>query len=603
MFSPTHGLFVFSPFLIFIPFFARAIWRDQAWRALTALLALAAIVQILAYAFGDWRQGASWGPRWLTDMLPIWMWMIPPALAAMTLRLRSLFAAACAGAIAIQTIGAFWYIGETDVAIFAPTNRADRMSAAWDFRNAPFLVEARHPPASPDLLVHLQGNIDVVAPDATAGDGQFQIAGWALTNSGSPFDLTLRIDGVLTGETTEFFERTDVVSALGEASPSGWRLTFPGNDLAPGLHRASVLVRASAGGDPRLLMERSFTIAADDGKRSLADSMRFAARAISAGQQPSGYWLTSFTGGTAFLSPKSEMNTFTNAAMIDIAGPVAEAAGISLEIERARSFLTDQIETGGLVRYHGRPDAPTIGSLGCAITPDADDTALVWRLAPAADRTLLTAARSTLDRFRNAEGLYRTWLAPREDYQCIDPGKDPNPTDFGIQMHVFMLLAQEDPSGANRLCALLKPRLDDDDLWVYYRLAPPVILMRLADLARKGCQLNPPAARLATDVSGQQPWVDAVGLLLKLEEQPPLQATLGSAERLLETLADDAFSLATESPPLVYHNDLSATVRRYYWSTELGLALWLRLYFAYERALSTQRCAPDVASETCIQPN
>src|SRR6202051_4425047 len=50
-------------------------------------------------------------------------------------------------------------------------------------------------------------------------------------------------------------------------------------------------------------------------------------------------------------------------------------------LERARRFLTAQIEANGLVRYHGLPDAPTIGTLGCAITPDSDDTSLVWRIA------------------------------------------------------------------------------------------------------------------------------------------------------------------------------------------------------------------------------
>jgi hypothetical protein len=34
-------------------------------------------------------------------------------------------------------------------------------------------------------------------------------------------------------------------------------------------------------------------------------------------------------------------------------------------------------------------------------------------------------------------------------------------------------------------------------------------------------------------------------------------------------------------PPLLYHNDLTATVSRYYWSEDVGYALWLRLYDEY----------------------
>jgi hypothetical protein len=33
-------------------------------------------------------------------------------------------------------------------------------------------------------------------------------------------------------------------------------------------------------------------------------------------------------------------------------------------------------------------------------------------------------------------------------------------------------------------------------------------------------------------------------------------------------------------PPLLYHNDLSASVKRFYWSEDVGYALWLRLYEA-----------------------
>ncbi|HXJ43008.1 MAG TPA: hypothetical protein VNH18_27250, partial [Bryobacteraceae bacterium] len=67
--------------------------------------------------------------------------------------------------------------------------------------------------------------------------------------------------------------------------------------------------------------------------------------------------------------------------------------------------LTAQIEANGLVRYHGLPDAPTIGTLGCAITPDSDDTSLVWRIAPGAHKELLPAALKILAAYRTADGL------------------------------------------------------------------------------------------------------------------------------------------------------------------------------------------------------
>ena len=103
--------------------------------------------------------------------------------------------------------------------------------------------------------------------------------------------------------------------------------------------------------------------------RQLADAARRAAKRLAERQQGPGDRLMSFTGKAAFEQPRPEMNTFLNAMMIDIASPVAEAAGLTGTLRRAREFLTSQIEAGGLVRYHGRPDAPTIGTLGSPSRP------------------------------------------------------------------------------------------------------------------------------------------------------------------------------------------------------------------------------------------
>jgi hypothetical protein len=46
---------------------------------------------------------------------------------------------------------------------------------------------------------------------------------------------------------------------------------------------------------------------------------------------------------------------------------------------------------------------------------------------------------------------------------------------------------------------------------------------------------------------------------------------------VLQTLAANDFALVQRNPPLLYHNDLTATVPRYYWSADVGYALWLRL--------------------------
>jgi hypothetical protein len=61
---------------------------------------------------------------------------------------------------------------------------------------------------------------------------------------------------------------------------------------------------------------------------------------------------------------------------------------------------------------------------------------------------------------------------------------------------------------------------------------------------------------------------------------------------LLVRIGSDDFAQLRRSPPLLYHNDLSATVTRFYWSEDVGYALWLRLYEA-ARVETGQRHQPS----------
>src|SRR5262249_58028228 len=61
-------------------------------------------------------------------------------------------------------------------------------------------------------------------------------------------------------------------------------------------------------------------------------------------------WLTTFTDAPAYEHARQELNTFVNALMIDVAAPVAEAAGLAGMLGRARDFLTNQIEAGEIGR-------------------------------------------------------------------------------------------------------------------------------------------------------------------------------------------------------------------------------------------------------------
>jgi len=590
LFSPTRGLFVFSPFLLFVPCLIFYALRERSERDLTVALCVAMVAQVVGYAMVDWRQGISWGPRWLTDMVPLLMWMLPPILAALSRTGRMLFAAACALSIGIQVVGAFWYTGANDAAMMA-TQAGDRTKPMWEPRNAAFIAELKHSPVPPDLFMALRGNVDLIdtvdvaVHDAIKGtrmERQIDVAGWALVDSDSPHDVAVLIDGIEVAGTSHFFERPDVRATVGVKSPAGWRMRAPAGHMEPGRHLLAAVVRPRAGGGVRLLRERTFDLAPestlDPKERYLNYASRLAVDRIAHGQQAPGYWLTSFTDTPRFDSPKPELNTYLNAVMLDIAAPIAAPTRMQEMLDKARSYLTSQIEADGLVRYHGRPDASTIGVLGCAITPDSDDTALAWRVAPAEDRSRLAAALRTIQKYRTDDGLYRTWLAQRADFQCLDPGSDPNPADIGIQMHLYLLLVREDPAAARALCQALMRRADDGSLWVYYSGAPPMAVLRLGDLHRAGCPLQLPASRLQPAGPGQQMWVHAASLINQLDSASHSPAMRAEVLRLLEDLAFNDFSALASDPPLLYHNDMTATVRRYYWSQEVGYVLWLRLY-------------------------
>jgi hypothetical protein len=588
LFSPTRGLFVFSPFLLFLALAWRHLPRGREERLLTLTMAVAVILQILLYAKTDWRAGVSWGPRFLTDLLPFLVWMLVPVVASLRRFGRVCFLIAVGVAVAIEVIGAFWYTGATDDRIFGVEGAPRTMRAAWEWENAPFVASLTEGRAPAELTTRIRGSFDAIEPDErgtftiTAGQEAFA-AGWALAGRATPWQIEVVVNGQVLA-TRHFYERSDVRTSLHEASPAGWRIPLSSANLAPGEHELAVLVLGSKNGDRYYLGERKVTVVPPSTGEDLDESARIAAARIRNHQQSEGYWLTAHTTGTSYREPRPEMNTFLTALLIELLEPL-RAGGLGENVRRARRHLTAQIEPGGLVRYHGLPYGPGIGTIRCAITPDTDDTALTWRLAPGPDRTRLTTALATIEQYRTREGLYRTWLSAPENYQCLNPGSDPNPPDLTIQMHLLLLLSEVKPAAGRALCDAIRPVLDEDRVWVYYQKAPLVPMLRLPELHEAGCDLQLPESRMRTDVGDQRIWVSVARLLIgeKIAGGSPPDATL--MREVLRELAREDFTVIRMRPPLLYHNDLTATVSRYYWSEDVGYALWLRLYDRYQQHL------------------
>jgi len=79
-------------------------------------------------------------------------------------------------------------------------------------------------------------------------------------------------------------------------------------------------------------------------------------------------------------------------------------------------------------------------------------------------------------------------------------------------------------------------------------------------------------------VQDQELWNEAARQLVEINSQRLDANRQQAVFDLLARLGNDDFAQLRRTPPLLYHNDLSASVKRFYWSEDFGYALWLRLY-------------------------
>jgi hypothetical protein len=595
--SPARGLLVFSPFLVFLPVGLLLRLRNLNTRGLAVALSFAVAAQCLLYSQADWRAGVSWGPRWLTDLLPILVWMLAPALLVLRPFARGLLIWAMAASVVVQGIGAFWYTKTSDDLILA----GDLHSAqgVWNIGNVPFLSELRHPRAPIELLHDATGSIDRIGSTLSPRAGEVPpletgaaLEGWTLVDKRAPAQIFLLINGIVIGSTQNFLPREDVNKVWPGASPSGWSVSANLQGVPPGQQVLQLAVRIGTRSDLRIVREQSVLVVVPDLPAPIAAAppqtvpsaeletmARCAAALLREHQSEQGFWLTTYTKKLRYEAPQQEMNTFLTSMLVDLLSPIAHREELSDAVERARRHLTAQIESNGLVRYHGLPDGPTIGRLGCVITPDADTTALAWRISGlGGNDSRMQGMLKTLAQYRDARGLYQTWLAPQKDYQSLNPGLDPNPTDIGIQLHLYLMLRKLDPPAAKNLSQALQRSLGDEDIWTYYSKAPLIPYLRSAEVRQLGCEIPLPAERLALPAAGQEVWSEAARLLVETTTSPESLSARMATGNLLARLGKDGFILLRSSPPLLYHNDMSASVRRFYWSEDFGYALWLRLY-------------------------
>lgn len=310
---------------------------------------------------------------------------------------------------------------------------------------------------------------------------------------------------------------------------------------------------------------------------SLQALAKGASEIIRKNQGQQGYWTTDHTPNYVFQMPTPEVNNWLGPLMVDVLSPIAEKANLSTTLQKARHFISANIEQTGLVRYLPLVDPLQNSKRGCKkITPDADDTALAWRLESNIDYRLLNKSLGVLKNYQREGGLYRTWLSPPELYKCLVPGTVPNETDIGINIHIFQFFAKFNSVEANKLCQSILGAVNYDEHWVYNKLSPLIPLLREVELENNNCVLRIPSHRFEGLNYQERIWVNLVHFINTTRRKERYDRD--AAINLLSKLSADDFSWIHKFPPLLYHSDLDIS-SRYYWSESFGLALWLRLYY------------------------
>lgn len=112
--SPSRGLLVFSPFLIFSGWGMVRVWREEGhrWRLFRALVLIPLVFLVIFGKYTVWWGGnAHYGPRYQIEMLPVLMFFFGLGWTLFSRRrwLVILFALLLVYAVFVQWIGAFCY--------------------------------------------------------------------------------------------------------------------------------------------------------------------------------------------------------------------------------------------------------------------------------------------------------------------------------------------------------------------------------------------------------------------------------------------------------------------------------------------------------------
>ena len=108
--SPSRGLFIFSPFLLFSLVGVYRVWREPRWSFLRPLTLAVAIVLIIESKHFDWWSGWAYGYRHIVDTCVfLALFLVPAATWFFAPKWLVIYLTLLAWSIAVQVIGVFAY--------------------------------------------------------------------------------------------------------------------------------------------------------------------------------------------------------------------------------------------------------------------------------------------------------------------------------------------------------------------------------------------------------------------------------------------------------------------------------------------------------------
>lgn len=133
--SPSRGLLIFMPWVVFALWGIGRAWRENKFGWERYLILGMAIVYTMHVRMGSWWAGWCFGPRYLTDFLPLLVFFVLPVWSAIRAGsiLRVVFGVAVAVALWVQIVGACYYPrGNWD---WLPVSVDVDRKRLWDWRD------------------------------------------------------------------------------------------------------------------------------------------------------------------------------------------------------------------------------------------------------------------------------------------------------------------------------------------------------------------------------------------------------------------------------------------------------------------------------------